>query len=124
MCGSPLRGQEITRPEPVDTVTIEEAVARALEASPEMVQAETGLGTSRFGTRQPYASFLPDLSLSTGASLSSSERFDPTTGLQVSGQSNSYNAGLSASMDLFSGGRNLAAVRSARASVVAAEATW
>lgn len=119
----PAAGQEITRPEPVDTVTIQEAVARALDASPQIVQAETGVGTSEFATRQAYASFLPDLSLSTGASLSSSERFDPTTGLQVSGQSDSYNAGLSASMDLFSGGRNLAAVRSARATVLAAEAT-
>ena len=120
---APGAGQAITRPEPVDTVTIEEAVARALDASPQIVQAETGLGTSEFATRQAYASFLPDLSLSTGASLSSSERFDPTTGLQVTGQSDSYNAGLSASMDLFSGGRNLAAVRSARATVSAAEAT-
>lgn len=119
----PSVGQEMTGPEPVDTVTIEEAVARALEASPQIVQAETGVGTSEFATRQAYASFLPGLSLSTGASLSSSERFDPTTGLQLSGQSDSYNAGLSASMDLFSGGRNLAAVRSARATVLAAEAT-
>ena len=123
LMAAPTAGQAILRPEPVDTVTIEEAVARALDASPQMVQAETGLGTSQFGIRQAYASFLPNLSLSTGASLSSSERFDPSTGLQVSGQSNSYNAGLSASMDLFSGGRNLAAVRSARATVVAADAT-
>ena len=116
-------GQEIPRIEAADSVTLEEAVERALDASPQVVQAETGLGTAEYGTRQAYASFLPNLSLSTGASLSSTERFDPTTGLQVSGQSNNYSAGLSASMDLFSGGRNLAAVRSARATVEAAEAT-
>ena len=118
-----VEGQELSPLTPVDTVTMDEAVAMALDASPQMVQAETSLGTSEFGTRQAYASFLPSLSVSTGASLSSSERFDPTTGLQVTGQSDSYSAGLSASMDVFSGGRNLAAVRSARATVAAAEAT-
>lgn len=116
-------GQNGTRVDAADTVTVDEAVARALDASPQVVQAETGLGSAEFGTRQAIASFLPNLSLSSGASMSSSERFDQGTGLWVSNQSNSYNAGLAASMDLFSGGRNLAAVRSARASVIAAEAT-
>lgn len=115
--------QGVPRLEAVDSVTIEEAVARALEVSPDVVQAETGLGSAEYGTRQAYASFLPSLSLSTGASLSSSERFDAGTGLLVSNQSNNYSAGLSTSMDLFSGGRNLAGIRSARATVDAAEAT-
>ena len=115
--------QDIPRVQPVDSVTLEQAVERALGSSPQMVQAETGLGTAVYGTRQAYASFLPNLSLSTGASLSSSERFDPDTGLLVSGQSDSYSAGVSANMDVFSGGRNLAALRSARATVDAAEAT-
>ena len=113
----------IERPVAVDTVTAEEAVERALEANPQVVQAETGLGTASYATKQAYAAFLPSLSVSTGASLSSSERFDPGTGLLVSGQSSNYSAGLSTSMDLFSGGRNLAAVRSARAGVLAAEAS-
>ncbi|HUG41386.1 MAG TPA: TolC family protein [Longimicrobiales bacterium] len=119
----PAEGQEVPRTEAVDTVSLEEAVARALDTSPQVVQAERGLGSAGFGTKQAYASLLPNLSLSTGASLSSSDRFDQTTGLWVSNQSDSYNAGLSASMDVFSGGRNLAAVRSARATVEAAGAT-
>ena len=86
-------------------------------------QAVTGLGTAEYETKQAYAGFFPNVSFSSGASLSSSERFDQTTGIWVTGQSESFNAGLSASMDLFSGGRNLAAVRSARAGVLAAEAS-
>ncbi|HUE77666.1 MAG TPA: TolC family protein, partial [Longimicrobiales bacterium] len=123
-CGAgPSGAQAVPRLEAVDSVTIEEAVERAHRVSPDMVQAETGLGSAEYGTRQAYASFLPSLSLSTGASLSSSERFDAGTGLWVSNQSNNYSAGLSTSMDLFSGGRNLAGIRSARATVDAAEAT-
>jgi outer membrane protein len=110
-------------PEPADTVSLETAVARAMESSSQMVQAETGVQSAALGTRQAYASFLPTLSVSTGASLSSSERFDPATNLRVSGQTDSYSAGVFSAMDLFSGGRNVAAVRSARASVEVADAS-
>jgi outer membrane protein len=109
-------------PEPVASVTIEAAVEQALQVNPQMVQAERGVLSAAMGTRQARASFLPTLSVSSGASLSSSERFDPTTNLRVTGQSDSYSAGLSSSMDVFSGGRNLAAVRSANAAEEAAEA--
>ncbi len=122
--GTPAVGQGLGEVEPVDSVTLEAAVERALRVAPQVVQATTGLGTARYGSRQAYAAMLPSLSLSSGANLSSSERYDPQTNLRVSGQNNSsYSAGLSASMDLFSGGRNLAAVRSAHATVEAAEAT-
>ncbi len=107
----------------VDTVTLDEAVARALEVNPQVVQASTALGTAEYATRQAYASMLPSLSFSSGASASSSQRYDPQTNIQLTNQSNSYSAGLSSNMDLFAGGRNLAQVRSARASESAAEAT-
>jgi TolC family type I secretion outer membrane protein len=122
--GTPAVGQGVEPVEPVDSVTLDGAVDRALRVAPQVVQATTGLGTARYGSRQAYAAMLPSLSLSSGANLSSSERYDPQTNLRVSGQNNSsYSAGLSASVDLFSGGRNLAAVRSAHATVEAAEAT-
>jgi outer membrane protein len=109
--------------EPVDSVTLEAAVTRALRVSPQVVQAATSLGSAELGTKQAYASFLPSVSFSSGASLASSERYSQDLGTTISGQSESYSAGLSGSMDLFAGGRNLAQVRSARASVEAAEAT-
>jgi outer membrane protein len=109
--------------EPTDSVSLDDAVERALRSNPQMVQAETGVRSATMGTRQAFANFLPSLSLSSGVSRSSSERFDPATNLRVTGQSDSYSAGLSSSLDLFSGGRNIAAVRSARASEDAAEAS-
>lgn len=118
-----VEGQEMTPTSPADTITMELAVERAMQVNSQMVQARTSLGTSEFGVTQAYASMLPNLSFSSGASLSSSTRYDPSTDLRVSGQSDSYSAGLSASMDVFAGGRNLAAVRSARASTNAAQAT-
>jgi outer membrane protein len=119
----PAAAQGVGEVTPVDSVTLEEAVARALRVSPQVVQAETGLGTAEYATKQAYAAMLPSLSVSSSASLSSAERYDPSTNLRVTGQSDSYSAGISSSMDLFAGGRNLAAVRSARATAEAAEAT-
>ncbi len=121
--GGGIAAQALGAVEPVDSVTLDEAVERALRVSPQVVQAFTGIGTAELATKQAYASMLPTLSASSGATLSSSERFDPETGLRVSGQSDSYSAGLSSRLDLFAGGRNLAAVRSARASEDAAAAS-
>ena len=115
--------QELTPITPADTVTMAEAVERALEANPQMVQARTSLGTAEYGVKQAYAGLLPSLSFSSSTSRSSAERFDPTLGTTLNTQSTSYSAGLSTGMDLFAGGRNLAGVRSARASQNAASAT-
>ncbi|MFO7892916.1 MAG: TolC family protein [Longimicrobiales bacterium] len=116
-------GQELPPITPVDTVDMAEAVDRALEVNPQMVQARTSLGTAEFGTKQAYASMLPSLSLSSGTSLSSAQRYDPSLGTTLNSQSRSYSAGINSGMDVFAGGRNLAGVRSARASEHAAEAT-
>ena len=120
---SSAAAQELARVEPVDSVTLDEAVARALEVSPEVVQAVGTVGTAAWTTRQAYASMLPSLTVSSGANLSSSERYDPQTNLRVSGQSSSYSAGINGSMDLFAGGRNVAGVRIARAEEAAASAS-
>lgn len=122
VAASASSGQELPPVVPMDSVTMREAVDRALEVNSQMVQARTGLGTAQFSTRQAYASMLPSLSVSSGTSMSSAQRYDPSLGTTLSSQSTSYSAGISSGMDLFAGGRNLAAVRSARASESAAEA--
>ncbi len=115
--------QELPPITPVDTVALTEAVERALEVNPQMVQARTSLGTAEFSTSQAYASMLPSLSVSSGTSLSSAQRYDPNLGTTLNTSTTSYSAGISSGMDLFAGGRNLAAVRSAQASENAARAT-
>lgn len=114
---------QVVLPEPADTLTLGEAVERTLRVSPQIVQGETSLGTAEYAVKQTWASFLPRLSVSSGASVSASERYNTETNTVVTSPSNdSYNARLSSSMDLFTGGRRGAQIRSARASATAAEA--
>lgn len=109
-----------TPPEP--TVTMEEAVRRALEVSPAMVQRQGAVRTSESSERVAWGDFIPSLSLSSGGSFSSSNRFNPQTNTSVTGSSESYNARLSTSVDLFTGGRRLAQLRQTRAQTDVAEA--
>lgn len=104
-------------------LSLEEVIQRAVMHAPSMAQAEGGVRNAEMGRRAAMASFLPSLSMSSGASLSSSERFNPTTNTSVTGSNDSYNAGMNASMDLFTGGRKTAELRDARAQLESAEAS-
>jgi outer membrane protein len=114
----------IQMPVPSDTLTMQQAVDQALRVLPQIVQAETSVQTARMSVTQQWASMLPSLSMSTGASVSGSQRFNPETNTVVtSPSSNSYNAGLSSSLTLFAGGRNIARLHAAQADATAADAT-
>jgi outer membrane protein TolC len=116
---APLAAQELA----VDrTVTLEEAVALALRASPAMVQREGAVATAESGERTALGAFLPTLSLSSGTSRSSTSRFDPTNNITVNGSSSSFNAGLSSGLELFDAGRRFAQRTQAQATTRSAEA--
>ena len=104
-------------------LSLQEVVARALKVSPEIVQAASSVTTASSTERVAIGAFLPSLSLSTGAGLASTERFNPTTNTAVTGSQESYTAGVTAGVDLFTGGRRGAEVRRANAVTDAAEAT-
>lgn len=104
------------------TVTLEEALQRALERSPTMVQQEQAVDNAGWTERQALGAFIPSLSASSGGSLRSTERFDQATDRIVTGNSDSYSAGLSSSITLFDGGRMFANLSGARADYRAAEA--
>ena len=104
------------------TVTLDDAVERALVRSPQMAQQEQAVGNAHDSRRTALGQFLPSLSASSGGSLRSQNRFDPATDRIVSGSSDSYNAGLSASYTLFAGGRRFAEYGAANADIRAAEA--
>ena len=108
---------------PADTLTLEQVVERALQASPDIVQAESSIANARSGERVALGNYLPSLSLSTSYGLASSERIDPETNAIVSGSNDSYRAGLNAGLDVFTGGRRGAEMRRADAVTDAAEAT-
>jgi outer membrane protein len=109
------------QPEPTP-ITLDEAVARALGRSPALAQASQQVENAATGRRTAYGAFLPTLSASSGASLRSTERFDPGTDRIVSGSSDSYNAGINAGYDLFTGGRRFAELDRSGADMRAAEA--
>jgi outer membrane protein TolC len=103
------------------TVTLDEAVALALQAQPAVVQARGDLNVARASQREAIGNWLPSLSASSGWSTNSSERFDPNTQRTVSAASTSYSAGLSASLEVFDGFRRPAQNRAAGATTAAAE---
>ncbi|MFN2420922.1 MAG: TolC family protein [Gemmatimonadota bacterium] len=114
-------------PPPADNeiqLTLEEAVARALEHDPIVVAARGAVRAAESGERVALGAFLPSLSAVTTTSRTSSERFNPQTGTSVTGSSTSLNAGLSSSLPLAIGGGQVADRRSARATTAAAEATF
>jgi outer membrane protein TolC len=106
-----------------EELSLQDVVARALRQSPDMVQATSSVTTASSGERVAIGAFLPSLSLSSSAGLASTERFNPTTNTTVTGSSDSYSAGLSAGVDLFTGGRRGAERKRAGATTDAAEAT-
>lgn len=105
-----------------DSLTLEQVVDRALKASPEIVQATSSVTNAQSSERVAFGAYLPSLSLTTGAGLASTERFNSTTNTTVVGSSDSYTAGLSAGIDLFTGGRRGAERKRTEAVSNAAEA--
>ena len=87
------------------TVSLQRAIELAQIHSPQLAQTQASVINAGSGRRRALGSFLPNISVSSGASVNSSSRFDPNTQRVVEGSSDSYNAGLSASYQIFQGGR-------------------
>lgn len=101
-------------------VGLEEAIRRALDVQPAMVQAEGATRNAGAARRTAYGSFLPQVSVNGSASLNSQNRVDLNGGTIPPIWN--YGSGLSASVDLFTGLRRIWTLRSASADVGAAEA--
>lgn len=116
LAARPARAQE----EPA--LTLDQAIEAALRHSPQVVQAEGAVRNAASAERSAWGDFLPSLSLSSNASLSSTERFNPQTNTTATGSQDSYSAGLSSQVQLFTGGRRGAELAGARAQVASADA--
>lgn len=102
-------------------VTLGEAIQRALQVQPAMVRArgeQRSMGAARTSA---WGSFLPTVNFSGSASKSSAPRFDQTSDKLIPAIPN-YGTSLTASVDLFTGFRRFANLRSAKANLDAAEA--
>lgn len=106
---------------PVESITLSEAIARALTSDPSAIAAEAALSSARADRLETYGAWLPALSVGSGYSNSSTDRVDPSTGRLVS---ESYTAQATGSLLLFQGGRRIADQRAASAWVTSAEARY
>lgn len=109
-------------------VTLDDAIIRAQQHAPELAQANGAVRTADAAKLTAIGAWLPTLSASAGSSLGG-HGVDPTVGtsaadapLAVGSSTPSLNGGVSASIDLFSGGRTLAQGRAAQAQFEAANA--
>ena len=102
-------------------VTLVEAVRRALQVQPAMVQARGDARNAGAGGRSALGAFLPTVSTSASAARSNQDRFDPNSTARLP-PIYSYTGGLSASLELFDGFRRLANLRASGAAEDAAGA--
>jgi outer membrane protein len=104
----------------IPQITLAEAVRRALDVQPAMVQAEGATRNAYAARRSAYGTFLPTVTIGGSASLSSQSRVDLNGG-SIPPVWN-YGSNLAASVDLFTGLRRVWNLRAATADVGAAEA--
>jgi len=104
----------------IPQVTLAEAVRRALDVQPAMVQAEGATRNAYAARRSAYGTFLPTVTVGGSASLSSQSRVDLNGGSIPPVWT--YGSNLAASVDLFTGLRRVWNLRAASADVGAAEA--
>lgn len=108
-------------------VTLPEAVALAQRNAPLAVQAEGQLRTTGAATRSSYAAFLPNVSLTAGATRqyptsAGGTRIENGQVVTLPDQPWSYTGSVGANVELFDGGRRIFEVREARANATAAQA--
>jgi len=112
-----LEAQQPTQRE----VTLNEAIARALQVQPAMVQARGDQRNAGATKMTAIGAYLPQISTGASAARSNVTRVDQTTGRPVPAEY-SYTGSFNASLELFDGFRRIANLRAASANSEATEA--
>lgn len=99
---------------PALEVGLDEAIRRALNVQPAMVQAVGDKRNAGAGQRTAWGAFLPTINTSASATRSNQARFDPNTTTQLP-PGYSYSGSMSASLELFDGFRRFANLKAASA---------
>src|SRR5881396_3680755 len=102
-------------------VTLQEAVRRALDVQPAMVQARGNQRNAGASSRSAFGAFLPSVTTGASAARSNVGRIDATTGRPVPPEY-SYTGSLNLSLQLFDGFQRFANLKVASATGNAAEA--
>ena len=104
-------------------VTLQEAVRRALEVQPVIVQARGDQRNAGASQLAATGAFLPTITASGSSNLTSTNRYNPSTGQIISAPSNtSYSGSLGLTLNLFDGFQRIASKRVASANQDAADA--
>ena len=101
-------------------VTLQEAVRRALDVQPAVVQARGAVSSAGWQKRAAYGAFLPTVIFSSSAFRQNTASF--VNGFLASAGTYQYNSGATASLDLFTGFRRSGGYRNADATEDAADA--
>ncbi len=108
--------------QPGDTLSMDTALELALVFSPQFAQSQASVNNAG-GTRlRAWGSFLPNVSVGSGASVQSQDRFDPNTQRVVTGSSDFYSASLNTNYQIFQGGRKFHELDRTESAVIEAEA--
>jgi len=102
-------------------VTFTDAIAIALKQNISVRQALNSAALSDAGVSEAKQAFLPDLRLNVSGSNSVGRNFNQSEGAIINQQTQSMNAGVSSSLTLFDGFKNVSTLRSAQASQDASE---
>ena len=106
------------------TVTLQDAIALAMEHSPSIIQARGNIRVAEATKRQSISDWLPTLSGSGSWSRGSSLRFNEATQTNVPSASSSFNGSLSTSLTIFDGLRRPGNNRARRADLESSEAAY
>jgi len=108
---------------PPQEVTLPEAIRRALEVEPAVVQARGDVRNAAVGERAAWGAFLPTISAGGASSQASANRYNQATGQIVTVPTgSSYSGSVALSLDLFDGFRRFANRGAAAATADAAAA--
>jgi len=116
----PAAAQQAPAPQGLE-VTLNEAIQRALQVQPSMVQARGDQRNTGASKRQAYGAFVPSVSVGASAARSNVGRIDATTGRPVPPEY-SYTGSFNASLELFDGFRRIANLKATAEANNAADA--
>jgi len=109
-----LGAQQRSAGHPATLVTFDEALKLALTQNVGIKQAQNAAALNSATVAQQKLAFLPNLSLNTNTGQSYGNSFNATDGTLASTTTNTLNAGLSSSVTLFDGMKNVANLKSAK----------
>ena len=108
---------------PRQVITYEEALRLAQQRNVALRQSENAAASDAVSVRQARSQLLPDLRFTTQGGQSYGRNFNQNDGAIVNTTTQTMNAGLSSSLTLFDGQKNLSNIRATQASQAASEQT-